>query len=174
MRSRKVLHFLFCSPTVIPHTQSGLWSLNDNQSKHNSKSMNEGMNDLSFELIYPWSLLGSSYKSKSTEDAYTVYLFYMFCVYSCLFTCSHSGGSRWGERSTRHLVTVLEWGTSAQLLIVISHSFRVRGREAGISLARTGPGEDGEANCAIHQETCSGPRGLSEQCRTQTPSVLTR
>lgn len=103
---------------------------------------------------------------------YCVFVLYV-CVYSCLFTCSHSEGSRWGERSTRHLVSVLEWGTSAQLLIVIFHSFRVR-REASSFLARAGPGEDGEASCTIHQETCSGPRGLSEQCRTQTPSLLTR
>lgn len=134
--------------------------------------MNAGINDSChlnwFIHEVFWEILTSP---EVLRMRYTVYLFYMFVfILACL--PARYEGSRWGER--RHLVSVLEWGTSAQpFLIVIFHSFRVR-REASSFLARAGPGEDGEASCTIHQETCSGPRGLSEQCRTQTPSLLTR
>lgn len=91
--------------------------------------MNAGINDSVIWIGFIHEAFwGNSYKSRSTEDAYTVYLFYMFVfILACL--PAHIVRGQDEERSMVICQCTRSEEPSAQLLIVIFHSFRVR-REA--------------------------------------------
>lgn len=61
-------------------------------------------------LVYPWSLLGSYYRSRSTDNVYLLYLFCGFHSFMFILACFLrllEGELKWGHRRARLLVSVM-------------------------------------------------------------------
>lgn len=113
-------------------------------------------------IVYPWSLLGSDYRSRSTD----VCLLYLFCMFHCFmfilacFLRLIEGESKWGHRSASNVPSTGQWAWPLEEMLYQQFLGK------------------GSAWLYYSLATCSGSEGLSEWHHTlacwQMPSFLPR